>query len=164
MAKTKALPKVSVLDRRLANPFGGGTVPITLKTPGRWEIRIVHAKLRAGHLYNMTHHKGWTFVLPEEIDGTPEEYGLVVKDGRLVRGDHAEDVLMKMPREDFLKIQRAKDEYNLKQIGQKQMAEYAAQRTAQEHGSEAGDTVFNAFKHGEIKDSRGYDPELEQEA
>jgi hypothetical protein len=163
MAK-RPLPKTSVIDRRLANPFGSGTVPITLKTPGQWEIRVVYSKLRSGHLYNMTHHKGWVFVTPDEIDGTPEEYGLTVKDGRLCRGDHGEEVLMKMPLSDFRRIQKAKDAANLKGIGQKAMAEYAAQRTAVEHGSEAGDTVFNAFKHGEIKDSRGVDMELESEA
>ena len=163
MAK-RQLPKVSVIDRRLANPFGQGTVPITLKTPGEWEIRVVYSKLRSGHLYNMVHQKGWVFVSPEEIDGSPEEYGLTAKDGRLVRGDHGEEVLMKMPYEDFKRIQKAKDAANLKGIGQKAMAEYAAQKTAQAHGSEAGDTVFNAFKHGEIRDSRGVDMELESEA
>ena len=59
MAKTeKKLPKVSILDRRLKNPFGSGTVPITLKTPGQWEVRWVYSKLRAGHVFDMTHNKG----------------------------------------------------------------------------------------------------------
>lgn len=163
MAK-KQLPRVSVVERRLKNPFGSGTVPITLKSEGQWAVRIVYSKLRSGHLYNMVHHKGWEFVTPDEIDGTPEEYGLTAKDNRLVRGDHGEEVLMKMRQEDFDAIQKAKQSENLKGIGQKAMAEYAAQRTAKEHGSEAGDTVFNAFKHGEIKDSRGIDPDLEQGA
>lgn len=158
------LPKVSVLDRRLANPFGSGTVPITLKTPGRWEIRIVATKLRAGHLYAMTHQKGWTFVESDEIDGSPEEYGLVEKGGRLVRGDHGDEVLMKMPLEEYRQIQRAKNEHNLKGIGQKAMAEFAAQKTALAHGSEAGDVVFDAMQRGEIRDSRGVDAELENEA
>src|SRR5688572_6147094 len=146
MAKAK-LPKVSVLERRLKNPFGSGTVPITLKTPGRWEVRWVYSKLRSGHLYDMTQHKGWTFIEPEEIDGTADEYGLIAKDNRLVRGDHGEEVLMKMPRADFLKIQAAKTEYNNKQLGKQQMRSAVAQAAAKEHGDQAGDTVYDAFAH-----------------
>lgn len=164
MAKAKALPKVSVIDRRMANPFGSGSVPITLKTPGEWEVRWVYSKLRAGRIHDMTQNKGWVFVEPAEMDGTPEEYGMVSKDNRLVRGDHGEEVLMKMPLEDFKRIQKAKAEYNLKELGQKQMQSAVAQATAKAHGDEAGDSVFNAFQHGEVKDSRGVDPDLENES
>lgn len=161
MAKAKSLPKVSIIDRRLENPFGTGSVPITLKTPGQWEVRWVYSKLRAGRIHDMTHNKGWVFVEPGELDGTPDEYGFVSKDNRLVRGDQGEEVLMKMPLEDFQKIQRAKAEYNLKQLGKKNMQDAVAQATAKEHGSEAGDSVFNAFKYGDIKDTRG---DLEEES
>lgn len=163
MAKAKKLPSVSVIDRRLANPFGQGSVPITLKTPGEWEVRWVNSKMRSGRLYEMTHHKGWVFIEPGEIDGTPDEYGLTAKDNRLVRGDHGEEVLMKMPKADFQKIVRAKTEYNEKQLGKRQMRDAVAQATAKEHGDQAGDAVFDAFAHGDIKDSRGVDAELESE-
>lgn len=163
MPKVK-LPKVSILDRRLKNPFGTGTVPITLKTPGRWAIRWVYSKLRAGHLYDMTQQKGWIFVEPEEIDGGHDEYGLTVKDNRLVRGDHGEEVLMKMPQEMFDEILKAKTRANEAQLGKQQMRAAVAQATAKEHGDRAGDTVYDAFAHGEIKDSRGLDPELENES
>ena len=158
------LPKVSILDRRMKNPFGSGTVPITLKTEGQWEVRWVYAKLRPGHVYDMVNRKGWVFVEPDELDGASDEYGLTVKDNRLVRGDHGEEVLMKMPQADFDKIQKAKAEHNLGQLGKKQMREAVAQATAQEHGDQAGDTVFDAFKHGDIKDTRGVDPDLETES
>jgi hypothetical protein len=165
MAKaTKQLPKVSVLDRRLKNPFGSGTVPITLKTGGPWEVRWVYAKLRGGHLYDITHNKGWIFVEPDDIDGNADEYGLIAKDNRLVRGDHGEEVLMKMLKADFDAIQKAKAEYNLKQLGKKQMREAVSQAAAKEHGDQAGDTVYDAFQHGDVKDSRGVDPELETES
>lgn len=170
MAKTqeekpkKRLPAASVIDRRMQNPFGSGTVPITLKTPGSWECRWVYSKLRPGHLYAMTNQKGWVFVEPAELDGNPDEYGLTAKDNRLVRGDHGEEVLMKMPTEDFRRVVKAKDEFNLKQLGKKQMRDAVSQATAKEHGDQAGDTVYDAFKHGDIKDSRGVDPELETES
>lgn len=162
--KPKKLPKVSILERRLANPFGGDSVPITLKTEGNWEIRWVYSKLRSGHLYNMVHNKGWVFVEPGELMGSPDEYGLIAKDNRLVRGDHGEEVLMKMPREMFAQIAKAKAEYNLGQLGQKQMRDAVSQATAKKHGDQAGDSVFNAFQHGEVKDTRGVDPDLESES
>lgn len=157
------LPKVSILDRRLANPFGNTSVPITLRTPGEWEIRWVYSKLRPGRLYDMTHNKGWVFVQAEELHGAPDEYGLTVKDQRLVRGDHGEEVLMKMPAADFRKIQQAKAQYNERQLGKKAMQHSVAQATAQQHGSEAGDAVFDAFKHGDITDKRGPDPTIATE-
>lgn len=153
-AKSATLPKVSVLERRLQNPFGAPSVAVTLKTPGEWEVRWVFSKLRSGHIYQMVHHKGWAFVEPHELDGDPAEYGLVAKDNRLVRGDHGEEVLMKMPRADFLKIRQAKADANLKQLGKKQMQESAAQTATTTLGGEAGDGVFNAFKHGDVIDSR----------
>jgi hypothetical protein len=167
MAKQKAeksLPKVSILERRLLNPFGSGSVPITLKTEGEWEIRWVFSKLRSGHVYNMVHNKGWQFVEPGELMGSADEYGLTAKDNRLVRGDHGEEVLMKMPKEMFRQITKAKAEFNLGQLGKKQMAEAAAQATAKEHGDQAGDSVFNAFKHGDVVDKRGVDADLEAES
>lgn len=164
MAKAKSLPKVSILDRRLANPFGSGSVPITLKTPGRWEIRWVYSKLRSGHLYDMTQNKGWVFVEPDELDGSGDEYGLTVKDNRLVRGDHGEEVLMKMPAEMFAKILQAKTHKNLGELSKTKMREAVAQAAAKEHGDQAGDTVFDAFRHGDVKDSRGVDSDLESES
>ena len=168
MAKTekaKALPKVSILDRRLANPFGSGSVPITLKTPGHWEIRWVLTNLRAGHMWDMTHNKGWVCVEPNEIDGSADEFGLTSSDNRIVRGESsAREVLMKMPKADFDAIQRAKAAKNLKGLGIKQMRQDVAQAAAKEHGDQAGDTVYDAFQHGDIKDSRGIDPELETES
>jgi hypothetical protein len=44
------------------------------------------------------------------------------------------------------------------------MRDAVAQAAAKEHGDQAGDTVFDAFKHGEVKDSRGVDPDLETES
>lgn len=155
MAKEKkTLPKVSILDRRLANPFGAPSVPIVLKTAGEWEIRWVFSKLRAGRVHEMVHAKGWEFVQPHELLGDPDEYGLVAKDNRLVRGEHGDEVLMKMPREDYERIVAAKRDFNLKQLGKKAMAESAAQAAATTLGDQAGDGVFNAFKHGDVIDSR----------
>ncbi len=153
MAK-KILPKVSVLDRRKLHPFGAPSQAVTLKTPGLWAIRIINSKSRAGRLHDVIHNKGWVYVTPEELDGTPDEQGFEAKDGRLVRGEHGEEVLVKMLQSDFDQIQDAKSRLNLKNLGAKQMKESAAQETAVAHGDQAGETVASQFKHLEVNDSR----------
>ena len=148
MAKT--LPKISVIERRLAHPFGAPSVPITLKDGQSWAIRIANDKVRTGRVHQMT-GLGWMFVEAEEIDGKPEDFGFRAVKGRLVRGEHGEEVLMKMPQADFDAIQDAKAAINIKNLGQKQTKEAVAQATAVEYGSEAGDTVF---QHIDVKDGR----------
>lgn len=135
------LPKVSVLDRRLAHPFGAPSPSITLKTPGQWEIRIFNKDVRSGRIHDAVHKLGWVFVEAKELDGSPDEYGFRELDGRLVRGEHGAEVIMKMPREHFLQIQQRKSEENLKGLGKQKTLADAAQRTAQEYGSQAGDLV-----------------------
>jgi len=153
--KIDALPKVSVLERRLKNPFGVSSAPITLNTPGQWAIRIINSSLRRGRMHDVTHNKGWVFVEPHELDGTPEENGFKAVDNRLVRGEHGEEVLMKMPQAEFDAIVDAKTRLNIKGLGTKAIRESVAQDTANAHGSEAGDAVYNAMKHTTIEVTRG---------
>lgn len=153
MAK-KTLPKVSVVDRRKLHPFGAPSTQVTLKTPGQWAVRIVNSKSRTGRLHDIIHNKGWAYVTPDELDGTPDELGFDAKDGRLVRGEHGEEVLVKMPQKDFDEIQDAKARLNLKNLGGKQMRDSVAQDAAIAHGSQAGDAVARQFDRMEITDSR----------
>lgn len=145
----KKLPKVSVLDRRLAHPFGAPSVPITLKE-GDWAIRVANDRVRTGRVHQMV-NMGWLFVEAGEIDGTPSDFGFRELDGRLVRGEHGEEVLMKMPQADYDAIQDAKARLNLKNLGAKQTRDAVAQETAVKFGSEAGDTVHQNI---EVNDSR----------
>src|SRR3990167_316878 len=150
------LPKVSVLERRLAHPFGSPSVPITLKEGGPWQIRVVNANMRSGRIGDMIHNKGWTFVQASDIDGTPEELGFRKQDDRLVLGEHGEEVLMKMPLDMFNRIQQAKAEHNQAALGTKQTKELVANRTAAQFGSEAADTVHQKFDDAiSIRDERG---------
>ena len=149
MAK-KQLPKVSVIDRRLAHPFGAPSVPITMKDGQQWAIRIANDKVRAGRVHQMG-QLGWTSVEPSEIDGTASDYGLRVMDGRLVRGEHGEEVLMKMPQADYDAIADRKAELNLKALGSAATKASVAQATSQEFGDQAGETVF---KNIEVSDGR----------
>jgi hypothetical protein len=145
--KTATLPKVSVIDRRLAHPFGAPSVPITLKDGQPWAIRVVNDRVRTGRVYQMT-GMGWTFVEASEIDGRPADFGFREIDGRLVRGEHGEEVLMKMPQADYDAVQHAKARINLKNL---QKRDAVAQEVAEKFGPEAGDTVHQNI---EISDSR----------
>lgn len=149
MAK-KQLPKVSVIDRRLAHPFGAPSVPITLKDGQQWAIRIANDRVRTGRIYQMA-NMGWTFVEASEIDGKPADFGFRELDGRLVRGEHGEEVLMKMPQDDFDAIQDAKARLNHKNLGAKQTRDAVAQETAVKFGPQAGDVVHQNI---EVTDSR----------
>ena len=157
----KKLPKVSIIDRRLENPFGSPSIPITLREGGPWEVRWFHAKLRPGRIHDAVQNKGWAFVEASELDGNVDEFGFTLKDNRVVRGEHGEEVLMKMLKSDFDKIQHAKAERNLRGLGKQALRESAAQATANQYGSEAGDSVYS---HMDVKASKGEDLELEESA
>lgn len=164
----KTLPAVTVLDRRLAHPFGSPSVAITLTSGGPWEVRFVDSQLRPGRLHDIKHNKGWEFVDASELDGKPDEYGLREVDGRLVRGENGREVLMKMPKAMYDQISQRKAELNLKGLGKQATRETAAQATAQAFGSEAGDAVYGKVKIGneefdriETTTSRGASAEIE---
>lgn len=161
-ATEKAIPSVSVLDRRLKNPFGSPSIPITLKSKEHFEIRIVDAQLRPGRLHEMRANKGWEFVHPDELDGTADEYGLRVMDGRLVRGENGREVLMKMPSDMYAQIVARKTAINAKGVSGKALKEAAAQETAKAFGDEAGETVFS--RNIDVQTTRGDDAELEETA
>jgi hypothetical protein len=151
MAKKKELPVVSVLERRLANPFGAPSVPITLKDGGRWAIRIANDGVRTGRVHQII-QLGWTYVTPDEIDGRPADFGFREMDGRLVRGEHGQEVIVKMPQADFDAIQSAKADKNLANLGGKKIKHDVANATAAKYGDEAGETVFNSQM--DVQDSR----------
>jgi hypothetical protein len=157
----KKLPKVSILDRRLANPFGLPSDPIHLKN-GRWAVRWFAESVRSGRVYQ-GQQLGWTFVEPTDLTGDASDIGALVVDNRVVRGDAAHrEVLMKMPQAEFAQIQRAKAEKNLADMGSsKKTSEKAANLAAKQFGDEAGEAVYRS--NMEITDSRAqYD--LEDEA
>lgn len=152
MAKKRDLPKISVLERRKLHPFGAPGVPITLRDGGKWALRIINTKMKAGRYHEVVHAKGWVPVLPEEIDGSADEYGFAVKDGRLVRGEHSEEILMKMPQADYDEIAMAKARKNLEGMTSKKSKETAAEATAAQFGDEAAETVHRS--NMTVEDSR----------
>ena len=150
MAKAK-LPHVSIVERRIKHPFGAPSVPVVLKSGGQFAIRIVNTTMRNGRLHEVL-QKGWSYVTPDELVGDPMELGFRVQDARLVRGEKGEEVLMKMPQEDFDAILQAKTRYNIKNLGKQQTLSEAANRAGVQFGDQAGETIANAKI--EITDSR----------
>lgn len=146
------LPVVSIIERRIKHPFGAPSVPITLSTAGQWAVRIVNTTMRTGRLHEVL-QKGWTYVVPGELDGRPDELGFRVQDDRLVRGEKGEEVLVKMPQADFDAIASAKARLNIKNLGKQQTLSEAATQAGKAFGDQAGETIAKA--HIEISDSRG---------
>jgi hypothetical protein len=151
MAKKKEVPVVSVLERRLQHPFGAPSIPITMRDRQQWATHWISSDLRAGRVHQAI-KMGWVYVLPTDIDGTPDELGFDVKDNRIVRGTNGSEVLMKMPQADFHKIQHAKSEANLRNMGGKKLKADVAQRAASQFGDEAAETVYKS--DFDVKDSR----------
>lgn len=155
MAKT---PKVSILERRLQgqNVFGSGTQPIALKEPRKWAVRWVNSGLRPDRVWAVNNELGWTYVEPEDLDCSVDEIGAAVRDGRVVRGDRGQEVLVKMPTKDYAKVQARKAELNTKQtFGKKQIKDAMVSAVAGEHGDRAGDFMSRAVNTVNVNDQRG---------
>lgn len=148
----KALPKVSIVDRRLQNPFGLPSEAITLKE-GEWAVRWFAESVRTGRVHQGT-QMGWDFVTPDDLKGTASDIGAQEADGRIVRGDNSNrEVLLKMPATDFAQIQRAKAEKNLADMGSSSKSSAkVANMAAKQFGDEAGDVLSKS--NMEIQDSR----------
>ena len=115
MAKAEIKKRdVSVIERRLKSGriFGTGSQPIPLVEPDLWELRIVNASISDAHVWEMQASKGWIYAAEGDLAVQPHEVGFRVQDGRLVRGTHGQEVLMKMRRADYAEIQKAKDQEN----------------------------------------------------
>lgn len=154
MAKEKKAPKVSVLERRLENPFGSPSVEINLKGGQKWALRIINVNVRSGRVYEVIHHKGWEFVTPDELEQKPDEIGFRVMDNRVVRGEKGEEVLVKMPQSAYDQILAAKTRQNLKGISKKATLETAANMAANNPamGDQAAETIYRS--NMTIEDSR----------
>lgn len=113
----KARPRVSVIERRLRDPYGterGSGPLIRLKDDpagAQWQLRWVNADM-SGRYYTMTNEKGWVPVERAELLAETDIYDLSAStDGLVRRGEKGREILMKMKRADFEAIQRAKVAY-----------------------------------------------------
>jgi hypothetical protein len=117
MAKAeKPAPRISVLDRRLQNPFGEPSAPVSLKDStliARW----FNGAIVADKIWRAK-SKGWTPVTPAMIVDLDQIGGYTLSpDGYVSRGDRCQEVLMTMPREVYDQIVWAKDRHNKRNMG-----------------------------------------------
>jgi len=112
----KKARRISVLERRLQNPFGEPSAPIHLKDPAlvpRW----FNSAGRPDNIWRAK-EQGWTGVVPGMIvDITQIGTYTTSPDGYVARGERAQEVLMAMPKDDFHQIQMAKTKENIRRMG-----------------------------------------------
>lgn len=123
MAKTEktpapaAKPRVSVLDRRLNDPFGMPSIPIQFKEPNRI-ARWFNAAISNDKVWIAKQVQGWEQVTPDMLVDTDQIGGYSLSPaGHITRGERGQEVLMWMPRDAFDQIQWAKARKNLERMG-----------------------------------------------
>lgn len=149
---------ISVIERRLQGPSALVTpsVDIPLKETG-WVLRWIYSddhnsRDRAWQVINLL---GWQYVEPDDIACNLEEVGARAMDNRVVRGERAREVLVKMAKADFAKIQKKKAAENLRRTFDKQaLQQTVLNKTGAEHGGAAADflqehATFTTVDHRE---------------
>ena len=151
-AETDA-PRISVIDRRLKNPFGTPSRDIPMQGEKRnWVVRTFCADAEhPNRHFDAVHRLGWVPVTAEDLAVSVESLGYVKSaDGRIVRGPSGQEVLMAMPKASFEQIQQAKSLANLKSLKGDKVRGAVTEATAQEHGDEAAEQVNKHFSQQEI--------------
>lgn len=165
MAKTepvKVKPRISVLERRLQNPFGEPSSPVHLKD-GSLIARWFNAAIISDKIWRAK-QKGWTPIRPEDVVDLDQIGGYTKSpDGFISRGDRGQEILMSMPREDFDQIQMAKTRHNNRNMGNpnaqkreiveaagKQLGDEAADFLSQRTGPMGG--VMDSYERIERRD------------
>lgn len=151
-AAPKFVPAIeAVIERRLQNPFGEGSPAVRLKDPG-WTVHVINTALRTGRYHDVAFNKGWDPVRPEDLDGSPQELGFEVLDGKVVRGERGQEVLMKMPTKAYQAIQQAKDAKNRALVTPRRLKADVIEQTAAAYSDQAAGYLDQNVT---IKESRG---------
>lgn len=118
MAKKPETPvRVSVLDRRLNDPFGEPSIPVQFKDVSliaRW----FNGAISTDKIWRAQHVKGWATVTPAMLVDIDQIGGFDLSPaGYITRGERGHEVLMCMPRAAYDQIQMAKTRKNLANMG-----------------------------------------------
>ncbi len=164
---TAVVERSEILERRLANPFGGGALEIPCKLKDRKNkpllvFRIVSGDIGPDHVYRAVKVKGWEFAQPEDIDGDPQDYGFEFRNNRLVRGTRGQDVLMKMRAVDFAAVQQAKSDKNSSALKGRAQKQAIVEGAGREIGDEGATFLERSIQNVEITDTRERIPMDEQ--
>lgn len=144
-------PRISVIDKRLQNPFGEASVDIQLTEPG-WTVREFSTRLRPGNIHRAK-GLGWVGVRPVELQDADQVGEFETSaDGYVVRGEKGDLHLMKMPTLKYQTIQRRKAELNTARGGGKTVKTELAEAAEAHYGRGAGDRVSEFV--GEIIDGK----------
>jgi hypothetical protein len=133
-------PRVSVIQRRLKNPFGAPASRIGLREAG-WDARWFNGAIAADHIWRAKEN-GWQGVRPSELQD-PEQIGgfQVSPDGFVVRGDKGQELLMRMPSDDRRQIQKMKTEVNTRNMRPGVMKRELADAAGKQLGDQAGQLI-----------------------
>lgn len=172
-AKRGRKPRVSILERRLQNPFGEPSQEIRFKDgkviTGRW----FNEAARPGQVYRAK-ELGWQSVTPDMIsDMNSLGFHAIDASGSIVRGERGAEHLMFMPSADYRQIQMAKTAENLRRMGnpgivKKEVVEAASRNL----GDEAAQFLNSQLREGAgpsgfVRDSKeiiAVDVEAQREA
>ena len=135
-------PRISVLERRLNNPFGEPATPIDLKDRGR-RCRWFNRVIIADKIWRAK-QKGWEPVKPEDLID-PDQIGGYTRspDGCVTRGDRGDEVLMSMPSVEFEAIQMAKTRWNNRHMGNPNAMKQEVVEAAGQHLGDQGAEFLN---------------------
>jgi len=149
----KKKPRVSVLERRLQNPFGEPSSPIELNDDSL-ECRVFNRAVGAQQLYKAKRN-GWEYVEPSQLVDPEQAGGFKVSvDGqRLVRGEREEEVLMYMPKADRKQIELAKAKKNVRDMQMGRQKEAVVQAASQRFGDQAGEFLSKTNIVGNVTDN-----------
>ena len=156
MAKATKQP-ISVVARRLKSGsiFSAGSKPIPLAEPARWNVRVVNTTISDDRLWQMQADKGWVYLDVADLAVAPHEIGFRELDGRVVRGQQGQEVLMKMPRQDYKAVQAMKEAENKRTtFSPKSNKQAIVGAASSELGDQAASFLNRAVQSVDIKDSR----------
>lgn len=134
-----------IIARRLGGePFGLKSDQIPLKEPGKWALRIANTQVHDSRHYDMVHKLGYVPLTVDDLAPgvDPPSIGFrLAEDGKtLCRGVRGDEVLYKMPKSAYDKIQMAKAEANTKSLKSERAAKHeAAEAAVAVHGDQAAE-------------------------
>lgn len=140
------VPRISVLERRLQNPFGEPSSEIRWKRRdiiGHW----INDDVKHGQVYRAK-TLGWEPATPDMIEDIDS---LGAHDlnpaGQITRGPRGQEVLMWMPTEDYQRIQMAKTRVNLERMRDTTSEQHAMLNSmAAKLGAESADNAAGAIR------------------
>lgn len=138
------IDRVSVINRRLNNPFGAPSRDIPLKgEKRRWVVRtFVADKEHANRHYDAVHVYGYVPLTLKDLAVSPESIGYTISPaGYVVRGTHGEELLCAIPREEWEAIQLAKSQRNAKGLEIGRLKQDVTEHVGKELGEQAAERV-----------------------